>query len=345
MASNPARLPLAYGFISEGSVYFKVKYDFTDAFLLHNKLGKDLIDFTWFDEDLARDILDGVWGMYLKLKNHRDDYAFIATGLVQRFDKFLKLNAYFSVYLLSFIDFLLDNKVDLRVFAEKQTENIIAVTAAEIPDIEKREMIGIVLEAIQRRQTLIEQTLDKILAEADESGLSPINRFYQYETEDEGFRQHWSSRFEVLFGKQDENTVAQLTVLDGIDDMMRFELVQMLVCGVTYKRCRSCKKLFIPSGRSDSMYCDRIMPGRDKPCKSIGAQLVAKQKLAANPELFLYRKAYERLKKRVEMGYMSEGEFDVWNASALEKRGLCSAKSLPYTEFEAWVNETSRRRR
>ncbi len=127
--------------------------------------------------------------------------------------------------------------------------------------------------------------------------------------------------------------------------MMRFELVQMLVCGVTYKRCRSCKKLFIPSGRSDSMYCDRIMPGRDKPCKSIGAQLVAKQKLAANPELFLYRKAYERLKKRVEMGYMSEGEFDVWNASALEKRGLCSAKALPYAEFEAWVNETSRRRR
>ncbi len=164
MESTFERLPLAYGFISGGSVYFKVKYDFTDEFLLHNKLGKDLIDFTWFDEDLARDILDGVWGMYLKLKKRKSEYAFIVTGLLQRFEKSLRLNAYFSIYLLSFIDFLLDNKVDLRVFADSRTENVIAVTAAEIPDIEKREMIGIVLEAIQRRQTLIEQTLDNILA-------------------------------------------------------------------------------------------------------------------------------------------------------------------------------------
>jgi len=197
---------------------------------------------------------------------------------------------------------------------------------------------------MMERQQLVNQTLGKVLNEEDSSTNSALSRFYEYENNDKLFCEHWSSHFEIFFGKRSENTtgIVQLTVLDRIDDMMRYELVQMLVRDVKYKYCQNRKNLFIPSGRSDSLYCDRVMEGEQKACKEIGVQIVAKEKLQKNDELKIYRQAYQRLKKRVEFGYMSDEEFDKWNAEALPMRNECTDGKISFDEFKAWIDKTSR---
>ncbi len=126
--------------------------------------------------------------------------------------------------------------------------------------------------------------------------------------------------------------------------MIRYELVQTLAQEVQYKRCQSCGKLFIPSGRSDSLYCGRIMPGQTKPCNQTGANLVAKRKVEQNPALRIYRQAYHRLSKRVEYGYMTPDAFDEWKAQALPKREQCLSGEISFDEFTLWINKTSRQR-
>lgn len=344
--------PISYGFISKGNIYFKVKWDFTNEFCFNNSLGKDLIDFIWFDEELARNIFKIVFGYYMPLRHQKDEYGFIAMGLLQVAEKYLGLNLYFSMYLLGFIDFLLTSNIDLKLLSNVAVEEFlrygyfVETDTNQISDLDKEEFIDVFLYSMHERQALVSQTLDKVLKEKDSSTISALARFYEYENNDELFRENWSSRFEIFFGKRAENTagIVQLTVLNRIDDMMRYELVQMLVRDVKYKYCQNCKQLFIPSGRSDSLYCDRVMQGEDKPCKEIGAQIAAKKKLENNDELKIYRQAYQRLKKRVDFGYMSAEEFDKWNADALPMRNECTAGKVSFDEFKAWIDKTSRQR-
>lgn len=344
--------PISYGFISEGNIYFKVKWDFTNQFCFYNSLGKDLIDFIWFDEELARNVFKIVFAYYMPLRHKKDEYSFITMGLLQVVEKYLGLNSYFSMYLFSFIDFLLTSNIDRRLLSNVAVDEFLRYgyfvenDTNQIYDLDKEEFINVFLYSMKECQALVSQTLDKVLKEKDSSTASALARFYDYENNDELFSENWSSHFEIFFGKRAEDTteIVQLTLLNRIDDMMRYELVQMLVQDVQYKHCQHCKQLFIPSGRSDSLYCDRVMQGEDKPCKEIGAQIAAKKKLENNDELKIYRLAYLRLKKRVEFGYMSDEEFDKWNAEALPMRNGCTAGKVNFDEFKAWIDKTSRRK-
>ena len=121
-------------------------------------------------------------------------------------------------------------------------------------------------------------------------------------------------------------------------------MVQLLVEGVGYKFCKNCGMPFIPSGRSDALYCDRVMAGQEKPCNKIGANLAAKKKVNSNPALKIYRQAYQRMNKRMEQGYLEREAYDSWVKAAGEKRDQCLAGELSYKEFADWIDKTSRQR-
>jgi hypothetical protein len=87
------------------------------------------------------------------------------------------------------------------------------------------------------------------------------------------------------------------------------------------------------------------MPGQEKPCSQIGANHVAAEKRKMHPELRIYRQAYERLYKRVEMGYMEQSDFSEWDTQARIKRDACHAGELRIGEFEKWIDDTSRQRK
>ena len=139
--------------------------------------------------------------------------------------------------------------------------------------------------------------------------------------------------------------IQQFTILDDIDDMLRYELVETLVRGVEFKRCKNCGMLFIPTGRSDAIYCDFIMPGEKLPCNMIGANRQAKRKVAEDPILKEYRSAYQRLNKRVELGYMEKEAFQAWAKEAKSRCTQCQNGGIPMEEYKKWLDNTSRRRK
>jgi hypothetical protein len=343
--------PLAYGFIEKNRIYFNLKYDFIEETTFHNKLGQDLIDFAWIDMNVFSTMLNFLYGRYVLLRNKKNDYAFIAMGLIQSIENVLKRNTYFSTYLFAVIDFLLTDRVDSRILfdvsrkifsdCENSTEYMKNYNLETI----KSEIILSLPESISKKQVLIDESLERVLGnKSGDPDTSPISRLYKLEQTDEFFKTHWNSHFNSCIGRINKNTneLANLYELETIDDMFRFELIQMILNDISYKRCKCCEKLFIPKGRADSLYCARTMPGKTKPCSEIGANIIMVEKRNSNPVAKAYRQAYERLKKRIDLGYMESDVFDDWNDKAKVMCDKCNRGELSLKEFTDWLDETSR---
>lgn len=343
--------PLSYGFIEDGNLHSLIKWPFTKEVSVFQPVGRSLVDFLRFDREYLYTAFQHLLGWYIRAKEFKDDYKFIAVALLEIADKnhLIGTNNYLTVYVLSYIHLLLEGEVDPRILvgeqADKMTNYIQNVDPKgfEGPSIfAKRDVSLIYVELIEERQENVRETLSMILEQRETDGLTPIQRYYELEQTNEEFRKYWHSDFVMKLGKKSEYyDVQQFVVLESIDDMLRYELVQTLVMGIGFKRCANCGMLFVPSGRSDSIYCDQIMDGETKPCNKIGANRKAKEKVAGDPILQEHRRAYQRLNKRVEFGYMTKEEFQTWAAEAKLRRTQCQKGKITFDEYKNWLDETS----
>jgi len=345
--------PLCYGYLINDKIGFKVEFDFAGKLCIENPVGQNLVDFAWIDAELIQFLFKTTASVYFSLCKESEKYDYLADGMIGFLDKkYMWINCYLTMYLFGFVEFLLECRADLRLLSNVAVDSFIeeGYSIVQIGDElyphKDGSIIDVFVQSITERQALVEKTLSKVLGDSNKVHQDALFRFYDYEGNDVLFREHWHSRFETSFGIRSDNLpgVVQLSALARIDDMLRYELVQMLVRDVQYKCCQSCGKLFIPSGRSDSLYCGRIMSGQEKPCNQIGANLMAKKKIEENPALRLYRQAYQRLNKRVEFGYMTPEAFDEWKAQAKPKSEQCLCGELSLDDFRLWIDETSRQR-
>lgn len=345
--------PLCYGYLIADKIGFKVAFDFIGTMCFENPIGNNLIDFAWIDPKLIETIFEYTAAAYVSLREKSSEYETLADGIIDFINRrYMHINVYLSMYLFGFIELFLEGRADGRVLSNISVEEFEKEDYSD-PQRENERfytedagIIDLFMQSITERQALVAQTLSWVLSDENKAQKDALSRFYEYECSDPLFRELWHSRFEVSFGVITDGAtdVVQLSALARIDDMLRYELVQTLIHDVQYKHCQSCGKLFIPTGRSDSLYCSRIMPGQEKPCNQIGANLVAKKKVEQNPALKLYRQAYHRLSKRVEFGYMEPAEFAEWKELAVPKREQCLSGVLSLEEFIAWIDNTSRQR-
>jgi len=349
------RAPLATGFLSKGNLYFNQNSKFVKEHSSYNKLGMALMDFVWLDYDLLQKIFNIMWTRYILYKNNGDDYDVIASSILKTCDRFLRINSYLFIYMMAAMDILMNSQIDRRIFTYDSELDEMDDSAfidqdlsGEIPDTDKQELLELLIACINERQSIVEDTLNKVLADENiDSGQSAMKRLCKLQEADEFFRKYWHSNFETRIDRviDDTNVYANLTVLKTIDDMMRYELIQIILRNVKYKRCQSCGKLFLPVRRNNALYCNRIMPGQKRPCSEVGANLVAVEKRNTHPVLRIYRQAYNRMYKRAQEEYMSWSDFQKWNKQAVEKRNVCHAGDLPLDEFVKWIDETSRQRK
>lgn len=347
--------PLAYGFIEDGNLHSLIQWPFTEEFSVFQAVGKSLVDFMRFDSQYLRTFLDLLLSRYISAKEYKNEYDFVAMVLMQTAmdHGLIGKNNYITVYMLSYIQLLLEGDVDPRIIvdedAERMTETIHHLEAQDIDvpsNLAKQHMVLTYMHWIRERQEDVEKTLSMILEKRETDGMTPIQRYYDLEQNNEEFAERWHSHFITKLGRKSEYyDIQQFTVLEDIDDMLRYELVETLVRGVEFKRCKNCGMLFVPSGRSDTVYCDFIMPGETQPCNKIGANRQAKRKVAEDPVLKEYRGAYQRLNKRVELGYMEKEAFQSWAKEAKERCGKCQRGELTFEEYKKWLDETSRQRR
>lgn len=351
MSESIENRPLAYGFIEDGNLHSLIKWPFIEEVSVFQPVGKSLVDFIRFDRDFMTSVFEILLVRYMQAKEHKNDYNFIAAVLLEvaMQHRLIGTNNYLTVYVLSYVHLLLEGEVDSRILvgehADAITQYIRTLDVGDSKDdsfFAKQELTGLYMDLIEERQLNVEATLSLVLEQRDTDGLTPIQRYYELEQTDDEFRKYWHSDFVMKLGKKaDGYDVQHFAVLENIDDMLRFELVQTLVQGIGFKRCKNCGMLFVPSGRSDTLYCDFVADGEEYPCRKIGANRQAKEKVAKDPVLQEHRRAYQRLNKRKELGYMEEAAFEVWSEEASIRRKQYEAGELTPEAFKAWIDETS----
>jgi hypothetical protein len=129
--------------------------------------------------------------------------------------------------------------------------------------------------------------------------------------------------------------VNEITTLEG---MIVFELLSLLDRSAAIKKCKYCGNYFVPQGRSDAVFCERIAKGESKPCRMIGALKLHKAAKAENPIHEAYQKAYRRMNAKCRTKRITQNEFFAWSEQAREKRNGCLNGELPLAEFAEWLN-------
>lgn len=121
---------------------------------------------------------------------------------------------------------------------------------------------------------------------------------------------------------------------EEILNTLYYEFLTALENNLPIKLCKNCNKPFIPKGRADSLYCDRIMPGfRDK-CSVIGALNAYKNKLPdIESDFYAARRRYNT---RVSRNPLLKTEFEVWKIKAREKLTAYRNGEISADEFKNW---------
>ena len=152
---------------------------------------------------------------------------------------------------------------------------------------------------------------------------------------------HAFNHLDVVNKIIDENMpVREVYDINSVQDWFRYEFMYLAKGNVLYKQCKNCGRFFIPSGRSDSEYCERIDTASGKTCKEVGA-INTFAKKHENDEIHqAYTKAYRRMDSRKRTMYISKKEFTEWSKTAREKRKLCEDGQITLAEFQAWLDES-----
>lgn len=142
-----------------------------------------------------------------------------------------------------------------------------------------------------------------------------------------------------FYGALPSHDVVELYEIGSLDDLFRFEFVNMVKYNIYIKKCKNCGRFFIPRRRADAEYCDRIFTDNGRKCSEIGATLRYEKKVAGNPILEAHKKAYRRFNSRARAKKMTQTEFMAWSEEASKKRDACLAGELPFEEFVAWLEQ------
>ena len=224
----------------------------------------------------------------------------------------------------------------------------------------------LLLAATTRRVNKLRKEIDfivNILSVADEKAakLTPMQRLYLLDLEraksneeNEPFYTNspFKTRFVPLLNDEavPENIsaedisesnleVVEMYEIDGIDDLIRFELLKMVSSGVLVKKCENCGYYFVPTGRIDTVYCNRLYKDSEKTCAEIGSIKKYKDKVKDNPIYTAYNKAYKRNNSRVRNKKMKQGDFLNWSEEARRFRDECYSGKMSLDDFLDWLGK------
>ena len=142
-----------------------------------------------------------------------------------------------------------------------------------------------------------------------------------------------NSKFFYSQPTDEENIVSSISQC-STEQLMYYDLITSLEKDLPFKLCKNCNKPFIPKGRPDSLYCDRIMPGFKYECVSIGAQNAYKSKQPdIEVEFYTARKRYDT---RASRNPVLKPEFEVWKIKAKEKLTAYRNGEISADEFKKW---------
>ena len=288
-----------FGFANGNQTSYKLKFNQIEETVVRTVSGKALFDFIWIDGDMLRTIFTDIVIAY----GSGDVGQAIKISA-----KYVDKNSYLSVYIASFIDYLASGSSEFTTFLGNE------FTAPENGSEKYFEkFLNAMLDSIEQKKAESKFYLDKIIK--DKKGSLP-QRFTKHREESKLFNFEF-----VSFLDADEGII--IYPLETIDDVIRFDIMLMLVNKIKFKPCKCCGEYFIPRGRVNSEYCERIMPGETKPCSEIGAlktfDIVHKDDAIHKA----YITAYRRMDSRQRAKLITREEFKEFGKTARAERKKC----------------------
>ena len=122
------------------------------------------------------------------------------------------------------------------------------------------------------------------------------------------------------------------------DDVLIMDIYNILENDLVIKQCQNCGKYFIPSSRSDEIYCYNEFKN-GKTCKQLGYEV----KLNNDEFLKAYRTAYKTQHAKMQRNKKNKPDykekvFDVWVKSAKEKLNQAKNGDITLEEFKKFLN-------
>ena len=152
--------------------------------------------------------------------------------------------------------------------------------------------------------------------------------------------QHIDYRLALIEGK-----FAEIFTIKSSLSLILFETAHVMESETAIIKCKNCGQFFVPTGRSDSIYCSYPSPqNQEKTCKDIGAQVSRSNKEKTDVATKEYRKVYMRFKMLMrrhpeETSY--EEQFDRLTSEVKEWRNKLAHGMATTEEFLAWLSEFS----
>ena len=152
--------------------------------------------------------------------------------------------------------------------------------------------------------------------------------------------QHIDYRLALIEGK-----FAEIFTIKSSLSLILFETAHVMDSETAIIKCKNCGQYFVPTGRSDSIYCSYPSPqDSEKTCKDIGAQVSRSNKEKTDVTTKEYRKVYMRYKmlmRRHPEEESYEEQFNRLTSGVKEWRNKLAHGMATTEEFLAWLTEFS----
>lgn len=174
------------------------------------------------------------------------------------------------------------------------------------------------------------------------SFMSKHDRFYETVMNSEQFLEIQNIRYKVNPQIVNKNMVLnEQFYLNDYQSFLAVEFMQIYKRNLVIKQCENCNDWFIPTTRSDEIYCDK-KNSNGRSCKQIGWENKPKDE-AYN----VYRKAYSRVfnyVKRHKGEYQElEDFFKVWKREANYYMSLCNGDNNRINQYKSWIRQSEKK--
>lgn len=308
-----------FGYSKDNRTYYKLKFDQIEETVVSSVSGKAVFDFLWIDGNDFGTIFTNILSVFASGG---------VGGAISIAAPFVDKNSYLTIYIAAFIDYLAENTDEALTGFTSFMGSDFSAPQKGSPHY-MMNFINAMVASIEQKKAEIKFYIDDIMKDKKSS---LTQRFVKRGKESKLFDFKFDSYFDY------ENEVITYP-LETMDDVIRFDMMQMLVNKVRFKPCKCCGHYFIPGGRVNSEYCDRIMPGETKPCNEIGA-LKTFDIVHKDDDIHkAYITAYRRMDSRQRAKLITKDEFKEFGKLARAERKKCYNGEITLEQFQAWLDD------
>jgi len=368
---------IASVYIKNGNIHFYNENSLSNIGGIEYALGRPLLDFVCYEPERFDDAFSIIASVY------DNEYAYLAateepyiSTLKESMTEFQTKETYIFFYaqmLMEFIFAFIDSPRQAIMLLEDKlpgAEEKLRWTmdfewpASSSPYIEVRyadkekrllraamDVVALMSESLKQKQEAMINEIElllsfrEVIGTPETTSLEFIYWIESYRLENTGESFYLENPLRSFYSALPTREVVELYEINTIDELFRFEFIKMIEHDIFIKKCKNCDRFFIPRRRADAEYCERIYGDGKRKCSEIGAMLRYERKVAGDPVLEAYSKAYKRFNSRARAKRMSQSEFLSWSEQARKLRDECLAGELSFEEFTAWLDQGRVRRK